>query len=194
MSDTHVLLVRHPETDANVSGRFVGRGDTPFTETGLLQLRRLPAKIAAFRPELIWSSPLERAHALARRSSHLCQVPVSVDARLLELDFGDAEGLTYDEIVARGMSFDYRSLEEPVAPNGESRGQIERRAAALCDELTARGGRHAIVTHGGVYRASLVHLLGLSATDVWAFRIENAQLAHVHVVDGHGMLKSFVQG
>ena len=121
-------------------------------------------------------------------------VPLSIDERLIELDFGDAEGLNYEEIVERGISFDYRSLEQPVAPGGESRGQIERRSAEFCDQIVRAGGRHAVVTHGGVYRASLVYLLGLTATDVWAFHIHNAQLAHVHVVDGHGMLESFVQG
>lgn len=194
MRETHILLVRHPETEANVTGRFVGRGASPYTELGLRQLRRLPAKIRAFGPDHVWSSPLDRALRLARSTERTTGVPLTVDERLIELDFGDAEGLTYEEIVEVGIAFDYRSLEEPVAPGGESRGQIERRAAAFCDELVALDGRHAVITHGGVYRASLVHLLGLCATDVWAFHIQNAQLAHVHVVDGHGMLKSFVQG
>ena len=188
------MLVRHPETEANVSGRFVGRGDSPFTPEGLLQAARLPAEVAAFDPDVVWTSPLRRAQSVALMAAELAHVPLHVDERLAELHFGDAEGMTYEEIVNAGMPFNYRSAEEPVAPNGESRGSIERRVAQIADEVVASGGRVAVVAHGGVVRAMLVHLLGLSTTDVWAFHVHNAQLATVRVVDGHGMLEEYVQG
>jgi broad specificity phosphatase PhoE len=194
MKTTEILLVRHPETQANVSGRLIGRGDSTFTHVGLRQLRRVPRKIAEFGPQRVWCSPLERAHRLAVLAARRAGVPLVVDERLLELDFGDAEGLTFEEIASAGIEFNYQSREEPVAPGGESRGDIERRSAAFCDELIAFGGRHAIVTHGGVVRASLVHLLGLESTDIWAFHIHNAQLARIHVIDGHGVLEEYVQG
>ncbi len=194
MQDCEVLLVRHPETQANVTGRLVGRGDSAFTSVGRRQLARVPRKIAAFKPQRVWSSPLERARRLARRAASLSGVALEIDERLLELDFGEAEGLTFEEISEAGMSFNYRSRREPVAPGGESRASIEARSAAFCDGLLAHGGRHAVVTHGGVFRASLVHLLGLASTDIWAFHIHNAQLAHVRVLDGHGMLEEYIQG
>lgn len=194
MSKTTILLVRHPETRANVTGQLVGRGSSPYTHEGLRQLARVPKKIAAFRPETVWSSPLERALRLAQRAARAGQVPLRVDERLVELDFGDVEGMTFEEIAASGLPFNYRNREEPVAPGGESRGDIERRTAEACDEIVASGGRHAVVTHGGVFRASLVHLLGLASTDIWAFHIHNAQFAEISVVDGHGQLEEYVQG
>lgn len=194
MSETAILLVRHPETQANVSGRLVGRGDSPFTREGRAQLRRVPAKIARFSPDAIWSSPLARTRRLAERAGVASAREVRFDDRLLELDFGRAEGLTFEEIAEEAIPFNYRNRDEPVAPGGESRSQIEARASGFCDELIGLGGRHAIVTHGGVFRASLVHLLGLESGDIWAFHIHNAQLAHVRVIDGHGMLEEYVQG
>lgn len=194
MSDTDILLVRHPETEANVNGRYVGRGDSPFTAEGLEQLRRVPASIAEFGPDTVWSSPLERALMLADAAAKHAGVGLEIDERLIELDFGQTEGMTFDEIISAGISFNYRNLEQPVAPGGESRGDIERRSAAFCDMVLGRKGRHAIVTHGGVFRASLVHLLGLASTDIWAFHIHNAQLAYVRVVEGHGMLEEYVRG
>lgn len=194
MSETHILLVRHPETLANVDGRFVGRGDVSFTACGQRQLRRIPAKVAAFRPDTVLSSPLRRARVLAERIRRRTGVDLRIDDRLMELDFGDAEGMTYEQITAAGMVFDYRNLHAPVAPGGESRAQIEARAAAVCDELVSTSGRYAIVTHGGVFRASLIHVLGLDSTDVWAFHIRNGQLAYVRVVDGHGMLEEYLAG
>ncbi len=191
---TDILLVRHPETEANVTGRFVGRGDSPYTHDGVLQLARLPRKIARFAPDAVWSSPLARALRLARPASRLAAAPLVVDDRLVELAFGSAEGLTIEEVESAGIAFNYRDRERPVAPGGESRGDVERRTGSFVDELLAQGGRHAVVTHGGVFRAALVLLLGLSSTDIWAFHIHNAQLAHVRVVDGHGMLEEYRRG
>lgn len=194
MNQARILLVRHPETEANVTGRLVGRGHSAYTREGVRQLARAPRKIARFGPELVWSSPLERAHRLAQRAAAIAHVPLTIDNRLVELDFGDAEGMTFEEVASAGMRFNYRSREEPVAPGGESRGDIERRSAAFCDELVSAGGSHAVVTHGGVFRASLVHLLGLASSDIWAFHIHNAQLADILIVDGHGQLEEYVQG
>ncbi len=194
MLETEILLVRHPETRANVDGTFVGRGDSPYTHEGRRQLSRVPRKISVFRPDVVWSSPLRRAHRLAERAAAVSGVELRVDERLVELDFGAAEGMTFEEVSSAGISFNYRSRDEPVAPGGESRGLIEARTAAFCDEIVSVGGRHCIVTHGGVFRAGLVHLLGLSSTDIWAFHIHNAQLAVVRMIDGHGMLEHYVQG
>jgi len=189
-----ILLVRHPETDANVSGRFVGRGDSPYTSEGRLQRARLPLKIARFSPQTVWSSPLRRALSPARSAARVAGVGLVIDGRLVELDFGEAEGMTLEQVAEAGMPFNYRHRELPVAPSGESRADIERRVASFADELLSVGGRHAVVTHGGVFRAALVRLLGLSSTDIWAFHIHNAQLAHVRVIDGHGMLEEYTQG
>lgn len=189
-----ILLVRHPETLANVNGHYVGRLDSPYTALGRRQLARVPKKIAAFEPRVVWTSPLQRALRLAERSARLAEVPLRVDDRLVELDFGDAEGLTYEQVQAAGIPFNYKNLDQPVAPGGESRAQIEARTAAICDEIARSGGRHAVVTHGGVFRAALVHLLGLSTTDIWAFHIHNAQLGYVSVIDGHGVLEQYIRG
>jgi broad specificity phosphatase PhoE len=191
MSVTEILIVRHPETEANVDGRFVGRGETPYTVRGVRQADLLVERILDFAPQTVWSSPLARAHRVAERAALAASVPLQVDERLLELDFGQAEGLTWNEITAVGLAFDYRSVETPVAPGGESRGEIESRSAALADVLLGEGGRHAVCTHGGVFRAMLVHLLGLSTSDIWAFHIRNGAAAHVSVTDGHGMIEEF---
>lgn len=190
---SEILIVRHPETEANVAGRFVGRGDSPYTPEGERQFAKLVGRIVEFAPDRIWASPLPRARRLAEESVSRSGAPLLVDERLIELDFGDAEGCTWDEIVERGLEFDYRSYDTPVAPGGESRGSIERRSAAVADEIVGTAGRDVVCTHGGVFRAMLVHLLGLSRSDIWAFHIVNGAIAEVRVVDGHGMLEEFTR-
>jgi len=192
--DTTLLLVRHPETEANIAGRFVGQGETAYTMEGRRQVRRLARKVSRFAPDHIWSSPLERAAAVARRASSITHVPVRMDERLLELDFGVAHGLTWNEIVEAGIPFNYRAEDEPVAPGGESRAALQARVGACLDEMREAGGRHLVVAHAGVMRAALVHLLGLSSEGSWLFHIHSAQMARVRIYDGHGQLEEYKQG
>ena len=194
MSETTLLIVRHPETEANINGRFVGQGESPFTVRGRVQARRLPHKIARFGPVAVWSSPLQRALVVARKAAELAHVPLHVDPRLLELDFGEAHALTWEEIAEAGIPFNYRSAHEPVAPGGESRDQLETRVASVIDETIAMSGNHALVCHAGVMRAVLAHTLKLTDDQLWVFAIQNAQLATVRVIDGHGQLVEYVQG
>jgi broad specificity phosphatase PhoE len=194
VATTDLLIVRHPETEANLNGRFVGQGESPFTAEGRRQARRLPRKIARFKPQIVWSSPLLRALVVARRAAILSSVELRVDPRLIELDFGAAHALTWEEITEAGIPFNYRSAEEPVAPGGESRNQLEARVGAVVDEAIAVGGRHALVCHAGVMRAVLAHTLHLTGDQLWMFTIHNAQLAHVRAIDGHAQLVEYVKG
>jgi len=191
---TELLIVRHPETEANINGRFVGQGESPFTAQGRRQARRLPRKIALFHPDVIWSSPLLRALVVAERAQRIAHVGLKVDDRFQELGFGDAHGLTWEEIAEAGIVFNYRAADEPVAPGGESRNQLLARVAQALDEITALGGRHAIVCHAGVMRAVLAHTMGFSGDLLWAFSVHNAQLATVRVIEGRGQLVEYVQG
>jgi broad specificity phosphatase PhoE len=189
-----LLIVRHPETEANVSGRFVGQGESAYTAEGRRQARRLPLKLARFHPKIVWSSPLLRASFVAEKASRLARVPLHVDARLMELNFGDAHGLTWEEITEAGIPFNYRAADEPVAPGGESRNALEARVGQCIDEVCDVGGRHVVVAHAGVMRAAIAHLLGLSGEGLWLFHIHNAQMAQIRVFDGHAQLEEYVQG
>ena len=126
MAETHILIVRHPETEANINGRFVGQGESPFTELGRVQARRLPAKIARVRAGRA-SGPRRCCEPVSSPSAPRGSParPLHVDARLIELDFGAAHALTWEEIAEAGIPFNYRSAEEPVAPGGESRNELQ---------------------------------------------------------------------
>jgi broad specificity phosphatase PhoE len=194
LTETRLLIVRHPETVANVSGRFVGQGESAYTAQGRRQARRLPLKLSRFKPDEVWSSPLLRASVVAERASRLANVPLRIDPRLTELDFGSAHGLTWEEITEAGIPFNYRAADEPVAPGGESRDALEARVGQCFDEMCAVGGRYVVVAHAGVMRAALSHLLGLAGEGLWIFHIHNAQMARVRVFDGHAQLEEYVQG
>lgn len=199
MSGQHILLVRHPETLANIDGRFVGRGDSAYTPRGEVQIMLLARRIAAFEPDVLLSSPLRRTRRVAEAAFQLMSEEsldtgeIIFDERLTELDFGDAEGLTWEETQERGIAFEFKRWEAPVAAGGESRRDIFERTAAVLDEALAGDGRRiAIVTHGGVFRSALPHLLGLPNDAIWHFDIRNGSVAECRMVDGHGLLVEFV--
>jgi alpha-ribazole phosphatase len=188
------MLVRHPETEANINGHYVGRGDSPYTERGILQADSLASRIAEFGPTSIWSSPLRRALTVGEKASDLAGVPLHVDERLNELDFGIAEGFSFEETVEQGIAFEFANVDGPVAPQGESRRGIWERTSSAMEEVVGMDGKIAVVTHGGVFRSALPMLLGLTIDHIWTFHIRNGQIAVVKIVDAHGMLEEFVTG
>jgi probable phosphoglycerate mutase len=147
---TELALIRHGITAWNTAGRMQGRRDVPLSPAGREALARFrpPPEVAGFA----WlSSPLVRAVETAELLSG--ESP-ALDPRLVELDWGEWEGLTLDELRAahpemaaneeRGLDF--------LPPGGESPRQVQDRIKPLLAEL-AGGPPRVAVTHKGVMRA-----------------------------------------
>lgn len=201
---TEIAIIRHPQTVANVEGRFVGRGDSEITEYGWEQLVALTMAMEMWKPTTVFASPLKRTLVTAKAITS-CGIPITVNEDLQEIDFGRAEGLTWTAINAIGMKIDYLrngaadadsadDLEGPgsgpVAPGGESWAAFEERVVRAALKAESSGSRVAIVTHGGVFRVLLAHWMGLPMAASWRFSIPNATIATLKVIDGAGVLKS----
>ena len=181
-----VLLVRHPQTVANVEGRYVGRQDSPLTELGRKQTEELAAAVAAFGPEVVFSSPLGRALDCARLVAP-AGLDVTVLPALQEIDFGQAEGLTWQEIAAGGLAFDYYGT-GPIAPEGEDAACFDRRVREAASAIEGAGERVVVVTHGGVMRRLLAIWLGIPTRASWRFDLPNAVTVELRLVSGEGVL------
>lgn len=182
------MLVRHPETEANVESRYIGRTDSPVSTRGERQTAWLAGIVAPWGPDVVYSSPLGRALETARAIAPVgCEVRVVED--LQEIDFGDAEGLTYDDIVARGIRLEYTGT-GPIAPGGETGVAFDTRVRQVGQQIAAGPARAVVVTHGGVMRRLLMHLLELPAECGWHFGVPNAAVAIVRVTEGVGVLES----
>jgi broad specificity phosphatase PhoE len=188
-----ILLARHPEVQANVDGRFVGKGESPFTARGERQCQALADAIAAWAPSSVHSSPRTRARAVADLAAQRAGVEVHVDEGLAEIDFGAAEGLTYDEAVHKGVDIDLLGGPPESAPfrDGETWHAFTERVAAAALAIEECGPRIAVVAHGGVVRALLTHWLGLPHRAAWRFAVPNAAIATLTLWDGHGTLRTF---
>jgi broad specificity phosphatase PhoE len=188
-----VLIARHPQVQANADGRFVGTGESPFTELGERQCAALADYIAAWRPTAIHSSPRTRARAVAELAAKQAGVALHVDDDLAEIDFGAAEGLTYDEAERAGVDIDLLGGPPESAPfrDGESWQTFAARIDKAADRIEHCGARIAVVAHGGVVRSLVSHWLGLPDKAAWRFAVPNASVATVTLWDGTGTLRTF---
>lgn len=188
-----VLLARHPQVEANLRGEFVGSGESPFTDLGRAQAASLTACIAAWGPDSVHASPRERARVVGEDAARIAGVELHVDGDLAEIDFGAAEGLTYEEATGRGVDIDLLGGPPESAPfkDGETWRAFAERVARAAVRIETCGPRIAVVTHGGVVRALLTHWLEMPHEAAWRFAVGNASMATLTVHEGRGTLRTF---
>lgn len=165
---TRLRLVRHGEVAAAHHGTFYGGADVPLSEEGARLSVELAGKLAARRPDLVVSSPLARARAVADPLAELCGLKVRVEADLRELDRGEWTHLSTAEVERRspGAVAAYRADPEGgAAPGGETEGQLCARVWPVFDALAGElpGADVVAVAHGHVIRAVLRRLKGWTA-------------------------------
>lgn len=157
-------LVRHarPLVEAGVC---YGVSDMPADAA---HTRDCAAQLAPLLPQglTLWTSPLQRCSALAEQLRVLRpDLPLRLDARLAELDFGCWEGVRWDDIPR--AAFDDWTANFGAARFGgrESVNELLQRVAAVRAEVQALGQDAAWVTHAGVLRAMALLEQGLTTLD-----------------------------
>lgn len=182
---TRLLLVRHAETDTALRGRCYGRLDVALSAEGRRQAGALAAALADAPLAAVYSSPLARALDTAGPIAAGHGLEPVADDRLREIDFGDLEGLAYDDIRAARPDVFQAWMQTPTSvrfPGGESFGDLRERVLAVVRAVRERhpGEAVAVVAHGGVVRVVLADALGLA--DGAVFRLDQAY-GGVSVVD-----------
>jgi broad specificity phosphatase PhoE len=160
-----VYLARHGQTTWNLVGRRQGRQDSPLTEAGCDQARRLAARMATFPIDGLFSSPLGRATETAAVCGRRLGLQVTIIEELAETDHGRMAGLSPSDIEqAFPGEFERRSKHkyEWKFPDGESYSDVDRRAAVALNRLSMKSTRTPlIVSHEMIGRMLLRHLLQL---------------------------------
>lgn len=138
-------LVRHGETTYSAGRRLAGQSDPPLTENGRAEARALRSVLDGGRFDSVWSSDLVRTLTTAR----LAWGEPRSDRRLREVDFGDLEGCSYDQ-VDHEFAEVFSKFRDFRIPGGESYRDLSERVFAFVAELPP--GRHLLFVHGGVIR------------------------------------------
>lgn len=157
---TRVYLIRHGETDWNLTGRWQGHTNIPLNNLGLEQARLLARHFAGdVQFAAIYSSDLLRAWQTAEILGRALQVAPQPMLALREIDIGWWGGKTRAEIAARDAATLARIDADEDLPRGDAetlRDLYDRATAALHQLVAAHANATiAIVAHGGTIRALL---------------------------------------
>lgn len=177
-----IYLVRHGQTDWNKQGLYQGHTNVPLNKLGLKQAKAVAEVLKPIHFDSIIASDLDRARITAEYIYEGRNVAFKTDKRLQEINFGEWEGLTYNQINERwpnGIFTMYRSPEKLSLPQGETFEQVQTRAwSALNDEMTEIGKEKSIlvVAHGGTNRTIICKILNLPLHYSWSFSQGNTSI------------------
>jgi alpha-ribazole phosphatase/probable phosphoglycerate mutase len=154
---TRLWLIRHGEPVEQARHRCYGSLDVELSGTGRAQMAQVAEYLRTEPVAAIYSSPSSRALESARILSASLSCPVEIAPDLREIDFGDFEGLTWDEISARYPNAYRQWMETPTEmqfPNGESFPKMRARVLSAFDTIRREQEDRTvvIVSHGGVNR------------------------------------------
>jgi probable phosphoglycerate mutase len=163
---TRLVLVRHGETLWHRENRYAGTSDVELTPHGRDQARDLAEWATTAALDGVWASTLSRAKETARACAAVMGARLVTDERLRELDFGDAEGLTRQEMDVRLPDAARDFLRDPVRhhlPGGEDPVRAARRFTSCLKDIAERNtaGRVLVVAHSTVIRLALCSLIGV---------------------------------
>ena len=151
-----LYLVRHGETAWSRARRHTGRTDLPLSPAGGAEAKALGTHLRGLAADRVLSSPLTRATSTARLAGFGDRL--ETDAALVELDYGEYEGLTTAEIRAQRPGWD---LFRDGCPGGETVAAVAERTRSLVAQLSAGSGRAMVFGHGHQLRILTACYLGL---------------------------------
>jgi len=171
-----IVFARHGQTAPNREGLVLGRADPELTEEGHEQAARLAAALAAEPVTAILTSPLLRTRQTAEPIGQACGVPVVVDDRLIEIDWGTWEGRSTGTLAQSDV--DRWKADKGTAPEGESLESLTERVEGFC---TAHldGGLVVAVSHVSPIKAAAAWAMGVDGTVAWRMYLGLASITRV---------------
>ena len=171
---TQVILVRHGETEWNVTEVFRGRIDIGLNETGVKQAELLAEHLSEMKIDAVYSSPLRRALTTAEKIANYHKLDVVITPGLMDLDFGEWQGLSHQEVrnKYKELYAQWKSHPDRVRmPAGEGLDEVRKRAMSVVDKVIAEyEGSVVLVSHRVVNKVLICALLGLDNSHFWHIR------------------------
>lgn len=164
---THLYFIRHGESTWNASGRAQGWSNPGLSRKGFTQARAVAKRMADVPLQKIYASPLRRASQTAQVIAARVGLMVQPVADFREVGLGAWEGVPVQELRQRHLVLYRKWLRTPSKtriPEGEGIVRFQKRVLAAFRavlEDADHGGTVAIVTHGGVVRAIIAHVLDI---------------------------------
>ncbi len=165
-----LTLIRHTSLQIE-PGICYGQSDIDVAASFASELASTQSKLANSAFDALYTSPLQRCVKLAEA---LNLSEVAHDNRLKELYFGDWELRAWDDIprdIFDAWAHDYANK---APPNGETFSQLQQRGIHFLAEMLAKHANEhiAIISHGGMIRALLAHVLNMELKGLFRFTID----------------------
>lgn len=188
---THLYLIRHGQTEANVRHQLAGHTDVPLDDLGQIQARQVGERMRSINLQSVVSSPLQRALRTAEAVAQHHRLVPHEDHRLKEMHFGVAENLTLTEAGEQYPEV-LTLLNDPTNadyawPGGDRRSDFHSRVFGAFADIALRhlDSSLALVAHGGVITSIVAQLDGGSPNDYETYQIANCSVTHIEVTQ-HG--------
>lgn len=182
-TNTYIDLLRHGETVGGT--RFRGSTDDPLTAFGWEQLWATTDKNESCWNRII-TSPLGRCADFAESLGQKHSTPVTRDERFQEMHFGKWEGRSVDELMKTDIDGLTNFWNDPVCntpPQAESLTDFERRVLAGWRDITSKylGENILLVTHGGVIRLLICHILQRPLQRILEVEVKHAAIHGIRI-------------
>ncbi|MCY3794849.1 MAG: alpha-ribazole phosphatase [Gammaproteobacteria bacterium] len=159
-----LILVRHTRPDV-AEGLCYGQMDLGVADTFTEEAEEVLSALPKVRR--IVSSPLRRCRALAQYIADAADLPLDIDERLMEIDFGVWEGRLWSEVPRWEIDAWAENFLHARPHGGESVAMLRNRVGAALADWAARREPIAIVTHAGVIKAARAR----DGDPVWDFKV-----------------------
>lgn len=190
-----VLLLRHARSTANTAGVLAGRSaDVHLDDAGRAQADRIGRDLAGVHIARIVSSPLTRCRETLGPLAAALGLPVEIDDRLVEVDYGSWTGRALSELSGEPL---WRIVQQqPSAarfPGGEGLAAVSARAVAAVREHLEAPVPVLICSHGDVLKAILADALGLHLDGFQRINVAPASLSVVRYTPGRSIVERINQ-
>lgn len=189
---TKIILTRHGHVEGINPERFRGRTELPLTELGRAQAKAVATRIAkTWNAAKVYTSPMGRCVATGREIASACGVASEPMEALNDLDYGQWQWRTYDEVQAAWPELfaAWRTAPHLVRlPEGDSlQDLVARTANALrfvLNRHVSKTDTVVLVGHDSVNRALLLQLLDQSLSAYWRIAQEPCAINEIEIFDG----------
>ncbi len=176
-----LYIIRHGQTAWNKEEVFRGTKDIPLNEVGLKEAKALGSYLKDVPFDALYTSPLARARQTAQAVADAVRVTPLVETNLIDLNFGDWQGVSHKEVKERFPDLYNTWITAPERakfPGGEALNDVLERVDALLASLLKRypNGTVGLFTHRVVCKVLICRLLGLGLDHFWQIEQSTACL------------------
>lgn len=167
-----IILTRHGETQWNIIRRMQGQANSPLSDLGESQAEWLGKRLLGSEIDIIYASPLGRAHDTAEKINRFIETDLVLDDRLMEIDVGPWQGLLIEDIERDEPELNQAFWHDPknfYKEGVESFEAVQIRGGDFIEEIIEKHsqGRILVVAHAIILKGILNHLKGQSVKDFW---------------------------